>query len=63
MPIVAGKVTFSKTIQAQQFEPKKAEVEVSFTCAEGENFQELLDEASLIARDHAFDLVGTRKRD
>lgn len=60
MPITSGRVMFSKTIQERQFEPKHAEVEISFTVGEGELLGELLDEAKDIVKQEALGLVGTR---
>ena len=45
MPINAGRVVYSRTIQVAQFEPKKVDVEVSFVVGDKETFNELLDEA------------------
>lgn len=63
MPIVSGRVLYSKTIQVQQFEPKRAEVEISFTVGPQEDLGILLDEAKDIVKQETLDLVGTRKRD
>lgn len=60
MPITAGKVTYSRTIQVAQFEPKRAEVEISFEVADKEIFGELLDKAMDIARQEATALVKMR---
>lgn len=38
--ITGGKVTFSRTRQARQFEPEHAEVELTFSAPEGEEFNE-----------------------
>jgi hypothetical protein len=62
MPITSGVVRYSKTIQESQFEPKKAEVEISFTVGEGEVLADILDEAKDIARQEALDLVKQRDR-
>lgn len=60
MPITAGKVTYSRTIQVAQFEPKRAEVEISFEVEAGEVFDELLREAMEIAREEATALIKLR---
>lgn len=60
MPITAGKVTYSRTIQVAQFEPRKAEVEISFEVGDKEIFDELMDEAMIIARSEAMKLVKIR---
>lgn len=62
MPITSGRVMFSKTIQERQFEPKHAEVEIVFTVGEGETLDQLLDDAKVIVKQEALDLVGTRNR-
>jgi hypothetical protein len=63
MPLTAGKVTYSKTIQERQFEPKHAAVEISFEVGDKEELAALLDEAKEIAKQECWDLIGTRKRD
>ena len=60
MPINAGRVVCSRTIQVAQFEPKKVDVEVSFVVGDKETFNELLDEAMDIAREAAVGLVKQR---
>lgn len=60
MPITGGKVTYSRTIQVAQFEPRKAEVEISFEVSSKEIFDELLDEAMTIAREESNKLVKIR---
>ena len=60
MPITGGKVIYSRTIQVAQFEPKRAEVEISFEVGDKEVFGELIDEAMDIARDRATALVKQR---
>jgi hypothetical protein len=60
MPITSGRVLFSRTIQVAQFEPKRAEVEISFEVKDGEVFDELLQEAKHIARVESIALVKMR---
>jgi hypothetical protein len=62
MPITAGKVVYSRTIQVRQFEPRHVEIEVAFEVQDKEKFQDLLDEATEIAKDAALDLVNQRER-
>jgi hypothetical protein len=62
MPIVAGKVIYSRTIQVAQFEPRRVEVEISFEVHDGEILADLLDDAKNIAREEALDLVSIRDR-
>lgn len=60
MPITGGKVVYSRTIQVAQFEPKRAEVEISFEVTDKENLQDLIEEAKAIAREEAIALVKLR---
>jgi hypothetical protein len=60
--ITGGRVSFSRVVQAQQFEPKKAEVELTFTIPEGENLDDTLDEVAQIVQDKVFEMVGLRKK-
>lgn len=60
MPITAGKVTYSRTIQVAQFEPRKAEVELSFEAIDDEIFDDVMHEAMEIARHEANKLVKIR---
>lgn len=62
MPLVAGKVSYSRTIQVRQFEPKHVDVEVAFEVGEKEKLQDLIDEASDICKAAALDLVNQRER-
>ena len=62
MPIVAGKVIYSRTIQVAQFEPRRVEVEISFEVKDDESLADLLDDAKNIAREEAMDLVSIRDR-
>lgn len=61
MQITGGKVTFTRGIQPAQFETKKAEVEISFTLAEGEELGAGLDRAAELAQGKALELVGLKK--
>ena len=64
MQITSGRVLYSRVVQATQFEPKKAEVELSFSLAEGEVLADALDEVGRIVQEKALALVGLRlKRD
>ena len=55
--ITSGRVVFSKTIQDHQFEPKRAEIELSFTIEEGEDIGDAIRSAGKQARDGALTLV------
>lgn len=62
MPINAGKVIYSRTIQVRQFEPRHVEVEIAFEVGDKETLQDLIDEASDIAKAAALDLVNQSER-
>lgn len=62
MPITAGRVVYSRTIQVRQFEPRHVDVEIAFEVGEKEKLQDLLDDASGIAKQAALDLVNQRER-
>lgn len=62
MPIFSGKVTYSRTIQVRQFEPRHVEIEIGFEVGKNETFDELLLEAKDIAKEAALDLVNQRER-
>lgn len=62
MPLIAGKVMYSRTIQVRQFEPRHVEVEIAFEIGEKEKLQDLIGEASDIAKQAALDLVMQSER-
>lgn len=62
MPLNAGKVSYSRTIQVRQFEPRKVDVEISFVVVDKEKLQDLIDDASDICKAAALDLVNQRER-
>ena len=62
MPLIAGKVMYSRTVQVRQFEPRHVEVEIAFEVGAKEKLQDLIDEASDICKDAALDLVNQRER-
>lgn len=62
MPLVAGKVLYSRTVQVRQFEPRHVEVEIAFEVGEKEKLQDLIEEASEICKDAALDLVNQSER-
>lgn len=61
MQITGGRVTFGRSVQPAQYETKKAEVEITFSFAEGENLEGKLDLAASIAQDKALEMVGLKK--
>ena len=44
--ITGGKVTFGLTVAPKQYESKRADVELTFTVAEGDSYEEVFDKAS-----------------
>ena len=61
--ITGGSVTFGRTVQPAQYESKKAEVTMTFVCAEDDTpamWEEMLNGASAMARDKALELVGVK---
>lgn len=61
MQITGGKVSFSRSVQPAQYESKKAEVEITFTLAEGEALGTTLDLAAATAQNKALEMVGLQK--
>ena len=62
MPITAGKVIYERTIQVRQFEPRHVSVEIAFEVGDKEKLQDLIDDASDIAKLAALDLVNQSER-
>ena len=62
MPLIAGKVSYSRTVQVRQFEPKHVDIEIAFEIGDKENLQDLLDDASDICKAACLDLVNQRER-
>jgi hypothetical protein len=60
MQITGGKVTFGRSVQPAQYETKKAEVEITFTLAEGEALEGKLDYAAEVAQSKALEMVGLK---
>jgi len=54
-------VTFGRSVQPAQYETKKAEVQLTFTLAEGEALGPTLDVAASLAQDKALEMVGLKK--
>jgi hypothetical protein len=59
--ITAGKVSFARSVQPAQYETKKAEVELSFSLAEGEELGAFLDDVAAKAQEKALQMVGLVK--
>lgn len=58
--ITGGKIFYSQTRQAAQFEPKKAEVELSFIVGEGETFAEVAKMAEDFAVAKVQEMIGAK---
>jgi hypothetical protein len=58
--ITAGKVSFARSVQPAQYETKKAEVELSFSLAEGEELGAWLDDVAAKAQAKALEMVGLK---
>jgi hypothetical protein len=58
--ITAGKVIFARSVQPAQYETKKAEVELSFSLAEGEELGAWLDDVAAKAQAKALEMVGLK---
>lgn len=56
--ITGGRVVFSRTIKTGDYENMKAEVELTFTAGDEENYAELLDLASRQAKTKAQEMLG-----
>src|ERR1700730_18063669 len=56
--ITGGRVVYGRTVQPAQYESKKAEVEITFAVAEGEDHAALLDLAAKVACYKAHEMVG-----
>jgi hypothetical protein len=61
MQITSGRVVYRRTIQPVQFESKSAEIELSFSLAEGEELGDALVEIMEIAREEVLITLGLKK--
>ena len=59
--VTGGKVAFRRTVQPADYESKSAEVEFSFTLAEGEDPKQVAAEAMVVAKDVVLRTLGLRK--
>lgn len=62
MQITRGKVSFGRTVQPQQYESKRADVELEFVLAEGEDLGDTLDDVGEIAKEQVLQMVGLKSR-
>lgn len=56
--ITGGRVVFSRTVQPAQYESKRAEVELTFVLAEGEDLAGTLNDVSMRVRGQVLDILG-----
>jgi hypothetical protein len=60
MQIISGRVVFARTVQPAQYESKKAEVELNFVLAEGEELDATIDIVAGHAMDTVLAMVGLK---
>jgi hypothetical protein len=60
--VTSGRILYSKTIQERQFEPKHAEVELTFELPDGADLNQALEEVSVTCKEEARVLVGATRR-
>jgi hypothetical protein len=60
MQITGGRVVYGRTVQPAQYESKKAEVEITFVLAEGEDLGDSLDKAAAYAMSKGQEMVGVK---
>jgi hypothetical protein len=58
--ITGGKISFGRTIQAAQFEPKRADAEFTFTVSEGGDVSEIAIKAAMLAYSKVHELLGLK---
>lgn len=58
--VTGGKIFYSQTRQAAQFEPKKAEVELSFVVGEGESYEQIAKVAEDFAIAKVQEMIGAK---
>jgi hypothetical protein len=58
--ITGGKISFGRTIQAAQFEPKRADAEFAFTVSEGGDVSEIAIKAAMLAYSKVHELLGLK---
>lgn len=58
--ITGGKVTYGRTVQPAQYESKRADIELTFTLAEGERLGDTLEAVGKIVKDKVLEMVGLR---
>lgn len=58
--VTGGRVVFSRTVKVTEYEPKKAEAELTFSLDEGEDYKELFDHASAAAAHKVYEMLGLK---
>ena len=59
--ITSGSVSYSRTVQVQQFEPSKGDIALNFQVLDGETIKDVLDEVGAIAKLKVMQLLGLKK--
>ena len=59
--ITSGSVSYSRTVQVQQFEPAKGDIALNFQVLDGETIEDVLDEVGAIAKLKVMQLLGIKK--
>jgi len=59
--ITGGRVVFGRTVQPASYESKKAEVELSFALAEGEELGDTLEDYMKLAQDEVLATLGVKR--
>jgi hypothetical protein len=58
MTITNGTLKYGQTVKTGDYENKRADVELSFTCAEGEDINEKMEHVKSVARHHLHSLLS-----
>ena len=59
--ITSGSVSYSRTVQVQQFEPAKSDISLNFQVLDGEEIQDVVDEVLAIAKAKVLQSLGIKK--
>ena len=59
--ITSGSVSYSRTVQVNQFEPAKSDISLNFQVLDGEEIQDVADEVLAIAKAKVLQSLGLKK--
>jgi hypothetical protein len=59
--VTSGSVSYSRTVQVNQFEPCKSDISLSFQVLEGEEIEDVIDEVLAIAKAKVLQSLGLKK--